>query len=815
MRALLITLAGVHAWNDCEFPEVGYFAAEEGIGYSSGYAGAAMNGKMYMGGQTKGNFALMGVTEDGVVPPEPAATIWGDATSNVQSLYIAEVDSSGKMTKTWLLRGTALQVGQIGHGGQTNSIDSNGGMKAMLDNAHIAVQGGFKENMVLPDGTMYNSRLRADGSVRVNSKDQVPFVMKLDVNSANGVGSGTTGWFKIMDEIHPGGADTHYADGDANGDLIVSYTGYLKYNASAESKDRYGRTVLGARLDPTHYLVKLSALDGSEVWRHEVPHYLTRCRAINDGSFFCIYSMTAADGPLDFKDTNGNGVTMEAVSTSKTGLVKFNSDGIAQWAKPTHESTDDKYIKFGVNGAGTLLAITATIEGRMDVLSRIDTATGKIMWTDNAFPYGTHGFRGCEVSEDGNDIIVFGQHTGPLEITDTAGSTMTLNSKGTYEAFVAKFNAADGTGKWAIDGGSAGMDYFFILNVDSTTGDIYIGGNVYGHPPSFHWGDVTRANSMHGSTSASERAFFAQIKPTTTLPSCLDSCTSAFGTTQASAVKTGHCYIDRHCYAAGDYAPYPGAHCRKCDPTASATAPISWSDPDTSSMCFIDDKCVDDGAHAQIYNSRSRSYSDDPCRKCNVATSTSAWTDVNGCHLDMSQFQPACYDLTGASIISLTDMQTNNATMHSQILTLREDKDNLKADKDKLQADKDAAEKDMAATIAAKDVTIKSKEATISTLQADKATLKAEKESAVTDKESAEKSVAAKDATIKGLEEQLSDDESSEKMPSWAIALLVIVGCLFLLALLTLTILVLREQAGKPIFMPLKNDATIKGEQKA
>ena len=71
---------------------------------------------------------------------------------NRQSLYIAEVDSTtvagtrtaGKMTKTWLFQGTALQVGQIGHGGQTNDINSHRGMKAMLDNAHIAVTGGFK-----------------------------------------------------------------------------------------------------------------------------------------------------------------------------------------------------------------------------------------------------------------------------------------------------------------------------------------------------------------------------------------------------------------------------------------------------------------------------------------------------------------------------------------------------------------------------------------------------------------------------------------------------------------------------------------------
>ena len=504
------------------------------------------------------------------------------------------------------------------------------------------------EFLLLPDGTQYNSRIRNDGTVR-ESTAQVEFVMKLDVNSANGkgVGAGTTGWFKVMDDTHPGGAVIHYADGDANGDLIVSYTGYSGYNASAPYLDGYGREkCCGAMTGPTSYLVKLKKDDGSEVWKHEVPHHLVRCRAINDGSFFCAYSMHAADGPLDFKDTAGNGVTMESVTTSKTGVIKYNAGGIAQWAKPTHDSIDDKYLRISVNGAGTLLAIAASSEGRgaKDVISRINTADGAIMWTDNAFPYGTHGFRGVEVSDDGNDVYAFGQMDSPIEITDTLGSTMTLNTRGTYSAFVATFNAADGSGKWAIDGGSGGMDYFFILSVDATTGDVYIGGQVYGHPPSYTWGDVTRANAMIGSSTAvdvgqgSIRAFFAQIKPTTVLPYCLNSCTAASaGTTQASAVKTGHCYIDRHCYKAGDFAPYENQHCMKCDPTASAKSPVEWSGPDTTSNCFIGGKCVAEGTKEVKVTGTSRygpTYGPpDPCSKCIPSASTIAYSPVaeKGC----------------------------------------------------------------------------------------------------------------------------------------------------------------------------------------
>ena len=83
-RALLLTLATARGWNDCEFPDVDYFAIDEGVGLSYTYANAAMNGNLYSGGYTKGNFAFVGVTDGPDVNPVPAATLWGDTTSDVQ-----------------------------------------------------------------------------------------------------------------------------------------------------------------------------------------------------------------------------------------------------------------------------------------------------------------------------------------------------------------------------------------------------------------------------------------------------------------------------------------------------------------------------------------------------------------------------------------------------------------------------------------------------------------------------------------------------------------------------------------------------------
>ena len=100
-RGLLLALATARAWNDCDFPEVGFFTLDEGVGHSYTYSAAAMNGNVYTGGYTKGNFALVGAVNGPDVNPSPAATMWGDTTSDVQNLYIAEVNSAGSMTNGW------------------------------------------------------------------------------------------------------------------------------------------------------------------------------------------------------------------------------------------------------------------------------------------------------------------------------------------------------------------------------------------------------------------------------------------------------------------------------------------------------------------------------------------------------------------------------------------------------------------------------------------------------------------------------------------------------------------------------------------
>merc|ERR1719157_487639 len=228
--------------------------------------------------------------------------------------------------------------------------------------------------------------------------------------------------------------------------------------------------------------------------------------------------------------------------------------------------------------------------------------------------------------------------------------------------WVAAYDATTGTGKWAMDGGSDGLDYFFAFGMDPVTNDIYVGGGVYSTPKAFVWGDVKRKNSMYQYKPSSDisgyvgttKAFTAQIKSSSSPPSCLTNTCSGAAGPQASDVKTDMCYIDRHCYNKGDFSPYPGQHCMKCDPTTAAGR-TAWSAPDTTSMCFIGGKCLDDGTHAPMGRGV------DPSMKCDVASSTTAYTEVKGYMLNMATFDGGSFFANGSAMASVTtaSMTTN------------------------------------------------------------------------------------------------------------------------------------------------------------
>ena len=163
----------------------------------------------------------------------------------------------------------------------------------------------------------------------------------------------------------------------------------------------------------------------------------------------------------------------------------------------------------------------------------------------------------------------------------------------------------------------------------------------------------------HSSTPVgSNKALVTKIKSTTSLPSCLNSCTAGVGLgIQASDVKSGYCFIDRHCYAEGEASPYADQGCKKCDPTTAAGR-TAWSAPVTTSMCFIGDKCIAEGAHGKVADGTTDRYgrpnmADDPCSKCIPSVSGTAYSPVaeKGCKVSTTHAlaqRPPAVPLRGA-----------------------------------------------------------------------------------------------------------------------------------------------------------------------
>merc|ERR1711865_842872 len=119
--------------------------------------------------------------------------------------------------------------------------------------------------------------------------------------------------------------------------------------------------------------------------------------------------------------------------------------------------------------------------------------------------------------------------------------------------------------------------------------------------------------------------------------------------------------------------------------------------------------------------------------------------------------------------------------------------------------------------------TMATRDATISTLQVDKATLtatvvardativklRAAKEAAEQDGAAKAATIEAKDVLIVDQQEANLSEESKDKMPTWAIAIIVVIGAVLLLVIAILGVVVSREQQGKPVFVPKKSAVTV------
>ena len=185
---------------------------------------------------------------------------------------------------------------------------------------------------------------------------------------------------------------------------------------------------------------------------------------------YCGWAMSPALGTVDF----GNGVTVAASNDTAAGIVKYATDGKAEWASAPVVGSYFSNLDASLDGS----VLVVLCGGNPGTLARVGTSgmqTGAVLWqqpTDSLM-------QRMIVSDDNNDVYVAASvtDTKPLLLNDTSGNAVVLRSRGSYDLAMLKYDATYGTPTWATSGGGPGMDYFVnSIAKDPDTHGIFFGG---------------------------------------------------------------------------------------------------------------------------------------------------------------------------------------------------------------------------------------------------------------------------------------------------------------------------------------------------
>ena len=162
-------------------------------------------------------------------------------------------------------------------------------------------------------------------------------------------------------------------------------------------------------------------------------------------------------------------------------LAKYDKDGNALWVRKSGGSSDDKGKGVALDNFGNVFLCatftnTANISGHFvsasglydSYIVKYDTS-GNYIWSVKAGGNDTTKMSAITTDNDGNVYV-----TGYFLNTTTFGTT-TLTSLGSYEFFIAKYDA-NGNFVWAKKGGGANEDFGQGISYDSRRNLIYATG---------------------------------------------------------------------------------------------------------------------------------------------------------------------------------------------------------------------------------------------------------------------------------------------------------------------------------------------------
>jgi hypothetical protein len=174
-------------------------------------------------------------------------------------------------------------------------------------------------------------------------------------------------------------------------------------------------------------------------------------------------------------------ITVNYTGSSDSFLAKYDSTGNAVWVKKQAGTKDDKGKGVALDPSGNVL-VCATFTQNISISGNGLTAVGLydsfICKYNNAGVYQWHvqagGTDTTKMSAIATDIDGNSYVTGYFIDTATFGTT-TLYSLGSYEFFIAKYDA-NGNFVWAKRGGGANEDFGQGISYDSRRNVLYVTG---------------------------------------------------------------------------------------------------------------------------------------------------------------------------------------------------------------------------------------------------------------------------------------------------------------------------------------------------
>jgi mRNA-degrading endonuclease HigB of HigAB toxin-antitoxin module len=271
------------------------------------------------------------------------------------------------------------------------------------------------------------------------------------------------------------GTDYEYGNGiavDASGNSYV--TGYFYGSAI------FGSTTLNSSGNNDVFVAKYDAM-GNAIWARNAGG--TNTRAYGFGIALDSSGNSHVTGFFIGSATFGN-TTLTSSGNYDIFVAKYDAAGNPLWAKKAGSSNEDRGYGIAVDGSGnayvtgsfqntiTFGSTILTSGGFGDVFVAKFDAAGNALWARKAGGASGDYANGIALDGSGNSYV-----TGYFYGSAAFGST-TLTSSGSYDVFIAKYDAA-GNVLWAKQTGGTGDEFSQSIALDGS-GKSYITGRFSG-----------------------------------------------------------------------------------------------------------------------------------------------------------------------------------------------------------------------------------------------------------------------------------------------------------------------------------------------